>query len=196
MKDLEALHAKEKPSAYQRRLQVVADFVHVAAAPLFVLDQTLLTLSKEYLTKEEETEALTALAMSFAVMANFISFVIAGTCLSALLVSTAELFWQGVYTKTPALKALGGMIGVISVLGLFTVWVGVKAFQAKTGGKRVRRTTLFVSLSFFAAPVRKRFAPFTANCRIIDHFSAFEPGLVAPFLYAACKNGWVRAKTA
>jgi hypothetical protein len=36
----------------------------------------------------------------------------------------------------------------------------------------------------------------TANCIIIDHFSAFEPGLVAPFLYAACKNGWVRAKTA
>jgi hypothetical protein len=25
----------------------------------------------------------------------------------------------------------------------------------------------------------------TANCRIVDHFSAFEPGLVAPFLYAA-----------
>jgi hypothetical protein len=25
----------------------------------------------------------------------------------------------------------------------------------------------------------------TANCIIIDHFSAFEPGLVAPFLYAA-----------
>ena len=24
----------------------------------------------------------------------------------------------------------------------------------------------------------------TANCIIIDHFSAFEPGLVAPFLYA------------
>eukprot|EP01046_Picozoa_sp_COSAG06_P012902 COSAG06_NODE_770_length_12437_cov_27.452423_8_plen_129_part_00 len=36
----------------------------------------------------------------------------------------------------------------------------------------------------------------TANCIMIDHFSAFEPGLVAPFLYAACKNGWVRAKTA
>ena len=27
--------------------------------------------------------------------------------------------------------------------------------------------------------------PDTANCIIIDHFSAFEPGLVAPFLYAA-----------
>jgi hypothetical protein len=25
----------------------------------------------------------------------------------------------------------------------------------------------------------------TANCKIIGHFSAFEPGLVAPFLYAA-----------
>eukprot|EP01046_Picozoa_sp_COSAG06_P028363 COSAG06_NODE_2548_length_6692_cov_35.291066_8_plen_107_part_00 len=25
----------------------------------------------------------------------------------------------------------------------------------------------------------------TANCIIIDHFSTFEPGLVAPFLYAA-----------
>jgi hypothetical protein len=25
----------------------------------------------------------------------------------------------------------------------------------------------------------------TANCRIIDHFSAFESGLVALFLYAA-----------
>jgi hypothetical protein len=25
----------------------------------------------------------------------------------------------------------------------------------------------------------------TANCTIIDHFSAFESGLVAPFLYAA-----------
>jgi hypothetical protein len=25
----------------------------------------------------------------------------------------------------------------------------------------------------------------TANCKIIDHFSAFESGLVAPFLYAA-----------
>jgi hypothetical protein len=25
----------------------------------------------------------------------------------------------------------------------------------------------------------------TANCIIIDHFSAFESGLVAPFLYAA-----------
>ena len=24
-----------------------------------------------------------------------------------------------------------------------------------------------------------------ANCIVIDHFSAFEPGLVAPFLYAA-----------
>jgi hypothetical protein len=38
--------------------------------------------------------------------------------------------------------------------------------------------------------------PATANCIIIDHFSAFESGLVAPFLYAACKNGWVRAQTA
>ena len=26
---------------------------------------------------------------------------------------------------------------------------------------------------------------FTANCITIDHFSAFELGLVAPFLYAA-----------
>jgi hypothetical protein len=34
--------------------------------------------------------------------------------------------------------------------------------------------------------VRKRvFCAITANCIIIDHFSAFEPGLVAPFLYAA-----------
>jgi hypothetical protein len=41
-----------------------------------------------------------------------------------------------------------------------------------------------------------RYLTNTANCIIIDHFSAFEPGLVAPFLYAACKNGWVRAKTA
>ena len=29
------------------------------------------------------------------------------------------------------------------------------------------------------------YAPATANCTIIDHFSAFELGLVAPFLYAA-----------
>ena len=28
--------------------------------------------------------------------------------------------------------------------------------------------------------------PFTANCTIIDHFSAFESGLVAPFLYDYC----------
>jgi hypothetical protein len=28
-------------------------------------------------------------------------------------------------------------------------------------------------------------AHITANCIIIDHFSAFESGLVAPFLYAA-----------
>jgi hypothetical protein len=27
--------------------------------------------------------------------------------------------------------------------------------------------------------------PGNANCIIIDHVSAFEPGLVAPFLYAA-----------
>jgi hypothetical protein len=31
--------------------------------------------------------------------------------------------------------------------------------------------------------VQKSYA--TANCIIIDHFSAFESGLVAPFLYAA-----------
>ena len=152
MKDLEALHSKEKPTRYQRRLQVVADFVHMAASPLFVLDATLLTLSKEYLTKEEETEALVALAISFAVMANFISFVVAGTFLAALFVSTFELFWQGVYTKTPALKSLGSFIGLISIAGIITVWVGIKASQAKTGSQRVRRTTLFVSLTFFAAP--------------------------------------------
>eukprot|EP01046_Picozoa_sp_COSAG06_P040361 COSAG06_NODE_4875_length_3888_cov_11.473740_6_plen_93_part_00 len=29
----------------------------------------------------------------------------------------------------------------------------------------------------------------TANCIIIDHFSAFEPGLVAPFLTLRDKNG-------
>jgi hypothetical protein len=34
-------------------------------------------------------------------------------------------------------------------------------------------------------PVRKLPPTHTANCIIIDHFSAFEPGLVAPFLYAA-----------
>ena len=36
----------------------------------------------------------------------------------------------------------------------------------------------------------------TANCIIIDHSSAFESGLVAPFLTLRDKNGWVRAKTA
>merc|ERR1711965_1062375 len=36
----------------------------------------------------------------------------------------------------------------------------------------------------------------TANCIIIDHVSAFESGLVAPFLTLRDKNGWVRAKTA
>ena len=36
----------------------------------------------------------------------------------------------------------------------------------------------------------------TANCTIIGHFSAFESGLVAPFLTLRDKNGWVRAKTA
>eukprot|EP01046_Picozoa_sp_COSAG06_P035013 COSAG06_NODE_3717_length_4978_cov_1.916991_9_plen_55_part_01 len=41
-----------------------------------------------------------------------------------------------------------------------------------------------------------RTAYHTANCIIIDHFSAFEPGLVAPFLTLRDKNGWVRAKTA
>jgi hypothetical protein len=30
-----------------------------------------------------------------------------------------------------------------------------------------------------------RIGVYTANCIMIDHFSAFEPGLVAPFLYAA-----------
>jgi hypothetical protein len=38
--------------------------------------------------------------------------------------------------------------------------------------------------------------PDTANCIIIDLFSAFEPGLVALFLTLRDKNGWVRAKTA
>jgi hypothetical protein len=36
----------------------------------------------------------------------------------------------------------------------------------------------------------------TANCITTDHFSAFEPGLVAPFLTLRDKNGWVGAKTA
>ena len=31
----------------------------------------------------------------------------------------------------------------------------------------------------------KRCGIYTANCIIIGHFSAFESGLVAPFLYAA-----------
>jgi hypothetical protein len=38
--------------------------------------------------------------------------------------------------------------------------------------------------------------PRTANCIIIDHFSAFEFVLVGPFLTLRDKNGWVRAKTA
>jgi hypothetical protein len=36
----------------------------------------------------------------------------------------------------------------------------------------------------------------TANCIIIDHFSAFEPGLVAHFLTLPLKNGWQWVKTA
>jgi hypothetical protein len=36
----------------------------------------------------------------------------------------------------------------------------------------------------------------TAKCIIIDHFSAFESGLVAPFLTLRDKHGWVRPKTA
>jgi hypothetical protein len=35
------------------------------------------------------------------------------------------------------------------------------------------------TLAFFKFPC------ITANCIIIDHSSAFEPGLVAPFLYTA-----------
>jgi hypothetical protein len=31
---------------------------------------------------------------------------------------------------------------------------------------------------------------------MIDHFSAFESGLVAPFSTLRDKNGWVRAKMA
>ena len=55
--------------------------------------------------------------------------------------------------------------------------------------------TLFPSLCFQPLPTRPLFLyrcsyPWrargdTANCTIIDHFSTFEPGLVAPFLYAA-----------
>jgi hypothetical protein len=36
-----------------------------------------------------------------------------------------------------------------------------------------------------AQPVNQQATNITANCIMIDHFSAFEPGLVAPFLYAA-----------
>jgi hypothetical protein len=36
----------------------------------------------------------------------------------------------------------------------------------------------------------------TANCIIIDHFSAFEPGLVDLFLTLPLKNGWQWVKTA
>jgi hypothetical protein len=36
----------------------------------------------------------------------------------------------------------------------------------------------------------------TANCIIIDLFSAFEPGLVALFLTLPLKNGWQWVKTA
>jgi hypothetical protein len=47
---------------------------------------------------------------------------------------------------------------------------------------------LFLGKSYLRLmKVRKRLVwrHFTANCIIIDHFSAFESGLVAPFLYAA-----------
>jgi hypothetical protein len=40
------------------------------------------------------------------------------------------------------------------------------------------------SVDKFSVPVAL-FQVSTANCIIIDPFSAFEPGLVAPFLYAA-----------
>jgi hypothetical protein len=36
----------------------------------------------------------------------------------------------------------------------------------------------------------------TANCIIIDHFSAFESELVARFLTLPLKNGWQWVKTA
>eukprot|EP01046_Picozoa_sp_COSAG06_P017322 COSAG06_NODE_1172_length_10425_cov_7.741042_5_plen_114_part_00 len=36
----------------------------------------------------------------------------------------------------------------------------------------------------------------TANCIMIDHFSAFESGLVALFLTLPLKNGWQWVKTA
>jgi hypothetical protein len=43
--------------------------------------------------------------------------------------------------------------------------------------------------------VRRDTAPtLTANCIIIDLFTAFEPGLVAPFLYAACKTAGFETK--
>ena len=34
----------------------------------------------------------------------------------------------------------------------------------------------------------------TANCIIIDHLSAFEPGLVAPFLYCVIKTAGFEPK--
>jgi hypothetical protein len=48
-----------------------------------------------------------------------------------------------------------------------------------------------MTLDLLANPVM-----ITANCIIIDHFSAFEPGLVAPFLTLLLKNGWQWVKTA
>jgi hypothetical protein len=42
----------------------------------------------------------------------------------------------------------------------------------------------FEQILVFKKRVWNRFRWFTANCIMVDHFSAFEPGLVAPFLYA------------
>jgi hypothetical protein len=48
---------------------------------------------------------------------------------------------------------------------------------------RTRCKSLSARTHVHSNDVRTR--TFTANCIIIDHSSAFEPGLVAPFLYAA-----------
>jgi hypothetical protein len=43
----------------------------------------------------------------------------------------------------------------------------------------------FVRFCFVHPKTTSESSNSTANCIIIDHFSAFESGLVAPFLYAA-----------
>jgi outer membrane murein-binding lipoprotein Lpp len=52
----------------------------------------------------------------------------------------------------------------------------------KSGNSKVLRA-MNTSQALFKRDIFGRCV--TANCTIIDHFSAFEPGLVAPFLYAA-----------